>query len=165
MRFRKVTAHLSAILTLTLLFGCGGGAGTDAGNSNVTGNTAAETTSKANTNAEELGLLINFSWETEDLAWKRDDARKTLIAAFRLAPEDVKKLSDQLSSNGQGAPKEVAVEEWFPAELVAQGESRGSSTVPATAFPANDLYQPPYTQGTISRVDSTDYFVIELNAQ
>jgi hypothetical protein len=165
MRFRKVTAPLSAILTLTLLFGCGGGAGTDAGNSNVAGNTAAETTSKANTNAEELGLLINFSWETEDLAWKRDDARKTLVAAFRLSPEDVKKLSDQLSSKGQGAPKEVAVEEWFPAELVAQGESRGSSTVPATAFPANDFYQPPYTEGTISRVDSTDYFVIELNAQ
>jgi len=165
MRFRKVTAPLSTILTLTLFFGCSGDAGPGAGNSNAAGNTTAEMTSKANTNAEELGLLINFNWETEDLAWKRDDTKRTLVAAFRLSPADAKKLSDQLSSMGQGAPKEVAVEEWFPAELVAQGESRGSSTVPATAFPANDLYQSPFTQGTVSRIDSTDYFVIELNAQ
>lgn len=162
MRFRKVTAFLTTILTFSLLLSCGGDAVENA--NNATGNTAA-VTSKANTNAEELGLLINFAWETEDLAWKRDDAKKTLIAAFRLSPEDARKLSDQLSSNGEGAPKEVAVEDWFPAELVAQGESSGSSTVPATAFPASDLYQPPFTQGTISRVDSTDYFVIELNAQ
>ena len=165
MRFRKVTAILTTILTFSLLSGCGGDAGNPTINANAAGNAAAATTSKANTNAEELGLLINFAWETEDLAWKRDDTKKTLIAAFRLSPEDARKLSEQLNSKGQGAPKEVAVEEWFPAELVAQGETGGSSTVPTLAFPANDLYQPPFTQGTISRVDGTDYFVIELNAQ
>ena len=164
MRFRKVTAFLTTILTLSLLSGCGGDAANTAYNANATGNTGAAT-NKANTNAEELGMLINFAWETEDLAWKRDEAKKTLIAAFRLLPEEARKLSDQLSSKGPGAPKEVAVEDWFPSELVAQGESGGSSTVPATAFPAHDLYQPPFTQGTISRIDSTDYFVIELNAQ
>ena len=155
MRFRKVAAILTTFLSITVLAGCGG----------ADGNTAAAITNKANTNAEELGLLINFPWETEDLAWKRDDPKKTLTAAFRLSPDDARKLSDQLSTRGPGAPKEVAVEDWFPAELVAQGTTSGAATVPATAFPANDLYQPPFTQGTISRVDATDYFVIELNSQ
>ena len=166
MRFRKVTAFLTTILTISLLSGCGGGAGSTADQANATaGNSAVATTSKADTNAEDLGMLINFTWETEDLAWRRDDAKKTLIAAFRLGPEDARKLFDQLSSKGPGAPKEVAVEEWFPAELVAQGESGGGATVPATAFPANDLYQSPFTEGTVSRVIGTDYFVIELNSQ
>ena len=110
-------------------------------------------------------MLINFAWDTEDLAWKKDDSKKSLTAAFRLSPEDAKKLSDQLGSKGQGAPKEVAVEDWFPAELIAQGESRGGSTVPATAFAADELYQQPYTQGTIARIEGTDYFVVELYAQ
>jgi hypothetical protein len=158
----------SYILTLILaslsLSGCSGTAGDGASNANAATNSIANT-NKANTNAEELGILINFPWETEDLAWKKDDAKKTLTAAFRLSPEDAKKLSDQLSANGQGAPKEVTVEDWFPAELVAQGESAGGSSVPATAFPANDIYQAPYNEGTVSRVDGTEYFVIELNAQ
>src|SRR5215203_2115024 len=101
MRFRKVTAFLTAILTISLLSGCGGGAGSTANNANTLAeNSAVATTSKADTNAEDLGMLINFTWETEDLAWRRDDAKKTLIAAFRLGPEDARKLFDQLSSKG-----------------------------------------------------------------
>jgi len=165
MRILRRGALIPIIFTSIFFAGCGGGAGDGANNANSAVSTVASNTNKANTNAEELGMLINFAWETEDLAWKKDDAKKMLTAAFRLSPEDAKKLSDQLAAKGQGAPKEVAVEDWFPAELIAQGESRGGSTVPATAYPANDLYQQPYTQGTISRVEGTDYFVIEMNAQ
>lgn len=110
-------------------------------------------------------MLINFAWETEDLAWKKDEARKTLTAVFRLSPEDAKKLTEQLAARSPGAPKEVQVEDWFPAELVAQGESAGGSSVEGTAYPANDLYQAPYEQGTISRIDGTDFFVIELSSK
>ena len=165
MRFLKRGALIPIILTSILLTACGENAGEGADNANAAVSSVASNTNKADTNAEGLGMLINFAWETEDLAWKRDEARKTLTAAFRLSPEDAKKLSDQLAAKGQGAPKEVAVEDWFPAELIAQGESRGGSTVPATAYPANELYQQPYTQGTISRIEGTDYFVIEMNAQ
>lgn len=165
MRFLRRGALIPIILTSILLAGCGGNAENGAKNQNVSVSSVANNTNKANSNAEELGMLINFAWETEDLAWKKDDAKKTLTAAFRLSPEDAKKLSDQLAAKGQGAPKEVAVEDWFPAELIAQGESTGGSTVPATAYPASDLYQPPFNQGTISRVEGTDYFVVEVHGQ
>ena len=165
MRFLGRGAFIPIILISILLTGCGDSAADGANNANAAVSTVASNTNKANTNAEELGMLINFAWETEDLAWKKDESKKTLTAAFRLSPEDAKKLSDQLASKGQGAPKEVAVEDWFPAELIAQGETTGGSAVPATAYPAADLYQQPYTQGTISRVEGTDYFVIEVHAQ
>ena len=165
MRFLRRGALIPIILTSMFLAGCGGNAADGANNANAAVSSVASNTNKANTNAEELGMLINFAWETEDLAWKKDDAKKALTAAFRLSPEDAKKLSEQLASKGQGAPKEVAVEDWFPAELIAQGESTGAASVPATAYAASDLYQEPYTQGTISRVEGTDYFVIEVHAQ
>lgn len=165
MLFSRPASLLPIILISMLITGCGAGSGDGANNANVASSSVATNANKANTNAEELGLLVNFPWETEDLAWKKDDARKTLVAAFRLSPEDAKKLSEQLAAKGQGTPKEVTVEDWFPAELIAQGESSGGSSVAATAFSADDLYQPPYTKGTIAHVDGTDYFVIEVNAQ
>ncbi len=165
MRFLRRGALIPIILISIFFTGCGGNAGDGANNANSAVSSVASNSNKANTNGEELGMLINFAWETEDLAWKKDEARKTLTAAFRLSPEDAKKFSDQLAAKGQGAPKEVSVEDWFPAELIAQGESRGGSSVPATAYPADDLYQPPYNQGTISRVEGTDYFVVEVHAQ
>lgn len=164
MRILSRSFFLITILGASLISGCSGGNSDGGNNSNTSANSVANT-NKANTNAEELGMLINFAWETEDLAWKKDEAKKTLTAAFRLSPEDAKKLSEQLYAKGPGAPKEVTVEDWFPSELVAQGESAGGSSVPGTAFQAGDIYQAPYTQGTISRVDGTEYFVIELNAQ
>ena len=165
MRFLRRGALIPIILISIFFTGCGGNAGEGANNANSAVSSVASNSNKANTNGEELGMLINFAWETEDLAWKKDEAKKALTAAFRLSQEDAKKLSDQLSSKGQGAPKEVSVEDWFPAELIAQGESRGGSTVPATAYSADELYQQPYTQGTISRIEGTDYFVVEVYAQ
>ena len=162
--FRPVV-HIPILLISIFLTGCGPAVGDAANNANAAQSGIAANANKANTNAEELGMLINFAWETEDLAWKKDDAKKTLTAAFRLSAEDAKKLSEQLMAKGQGTPKEVAVEDWFPQELIAQGESSGGPLVPATAYSADELYQAPYTKGTIARVDGTDYFVIELNAQ
>lgn len=164
MRLFRSATYLTAVFASAIFFGCDGGTINDNA-ANASNSQSNANLSRPNTNAEELGLLINFSWETEDLAWKKDDAKKTLVAAFRLSPENAKKLSEQLTAKGQGAPKELAVEDWFPSELVAQGETSGGSTVPATAFPADDVYQQPYTQGIVSRVDGTDYFVIELNAK
>jgi hypothetical protein len=163
MRFFE-PALIPIVLISIFITGCAGNSG-DANAANAPQSNVAANINKANTNAEELGLLINFAWETEDLAWKKDDAKKSLVAAFRLSPEDAKKLSEQLAAKGPGLSKEVAVEDWFPAELIAQGETSGGSSVPATAFPAVELYQQPYNQGTISRVDRTDYFIIEMSAK
>lgn len=167
MQFLRATAFLTILANFVLFSACGGppdGQNSLSTNSGAV-NSRTAATNKANTNVEELGMLINFQLESDDLAWKRDEKKNLLTAVFRLSPEDSKKLTDQLTPRSPGAPKEVTVEEWFPAELVAQGESSGGSSVQATAYPADDFYQAPFTAGTISRVDGTDFFVIELSSK
>lgn len=133
-----------------------------ANNSNT--NQAATISNKANPKPEELGMLINFTLEPEDIVWQQTESPKRVVAVFRLDVEDTKKFADQLSSKSQGAARAVPVEDWFPPELRAGAETTGSSTVDGTAFPADEFYQAPYTQGTITRIDNTDFFVLELSA-
>ena len=108
-------------------------------------------------------MLINFTLEPEDLVWREDKPKNSIIAVLRMDAEDTKKLADQLAQRSPGAPKTVQVEDWFPAELIAQGEIAGGSSVDGNAFPADDFYQAPYSQGTVTRVTGTDFFVIELS--
>lgn len=138
-----------------------------AGNSssaNAKTNRVASVPKKANDKAEELGMLINFTVEPEDMLWQQIDSPKKIIAVFRLDAEETKKLVDQLAARSPGAAKSVTVEDWFPPELIAGGETSGSSTVDGTAYPADDFYQAPYSQGTITRVNNTDFFVLEISA-
>ena len=131
---------------------------------NSQGNRVASVPKKANDKAEELGLLVNFTLEPEDIVWLQTDSPKKIVAVFRLDEEDTKKLMEQLAARSPGAARTVAVEDWFPAELIAGGETTGGSTVDGTAYPADDFYQPPFSQGTITRINSTDFFVLEIIA-
>ncbi|MEO5859277.1 MAG: hypothetical protein ABIR33_10045 [Pyrinomonadaceae bacterium] len=130
---------------------------------NAAANRVASVPKKANDKAEELGLLINFTIEPEDIVWQQIDSPKKIVAVFRLDEEATKKLLEQLAARSQGAAKSVTVEDWFPAELIAGGENTGSSAVDGTAYPADDFYQAPFSQGTITRINDTDFFVLEIS--
>ncbi|MEQ1762243.1 MAG: hypothetical protein ABL984_03755 [Pyrinomonadaceae bacterium] len=152
----------AALLFSALLFSsCSAPAGNSA-SANSEANRVASVPKKANDKAEELGLLVNFTLEPEDIVWLQVDSPKKIVAVFRLDEEDTKKLMEQLATRSQGAAKSVTVEDWFPAELVTGGETTGSSAVDGTAYPADDFYQPPYSQGTITRISNTDFFVLEI---
>lgn len=127
-------------------------------------NRVASVPKKANDKPEELGMLINFTLEPEDIVWQQTESPKKIVAVFRLDEEDTKKLAGQLTARSPGAARSVAVEDWFPAELVAGGENTGSSSVDGTAYPADEFFQAPFTQGTITRINDTDFFVLELTA-
>lgn len=155
----------AAILFSTLIFtSCSAPAGNSTSTNTNEGNRIASVAKKANDKAEELGMLVNFTLEPEDILWVQSESPKKVVAVFRLDEEGSKKLAAQLSARSQGAARTVAVEDWFPAELVAGGETTGGSSVDGTAFPADDFYQAPFTQGTITRINDTDFFVLELTA-
>lgn len=163
MKFLRPVAILTFFSLLLLLASCSSpsGSSNDAANS---GNRKADISSSntANGNAGELGMLINFTWEPEDLTWNRNEQKKLVTAVFRLDADDQKKLLEQLAAKPQGARKEIQLEEWFPAELIAQGESAGGSSVSGNAQTAEDYFQPPYNEGTITRIEGTDFFIIEV---
>lgn len=132
---------------------------------NVEGNRVAAVAKKANDQPEELGMVINFTLQPEDIVWRQYDAEKKLVAVFRLDAEDTKKLGDELAATAPGSPYSVQVEDWFPPELVTQSETSGGAAIEGTAFPADMFYQDPYTKGVAVRINNSDFFVLELAAR
>ncbi len=160
--------RLTAILTLIALSAfagaCGGGE-KRSGNSNTLPN-SNQARATAKTNAEELGLLVNIPFETEDIVWKEDDANKKLIAVFRLTPADAAKVVAEAEKvRPPPQPVNLASESWFPAELIAQSAMSGDDSLNGKSYAANSFLQEPYKSGTITRIDNTDYFVLEVSAK
>ena len=136
-------------------------------NANVPGSSAPSNAAanSARTNVEELGLIANISYPTEDIVWKEDAAKKRIIAVMRFSSADSDKIVAEASKNGSPQNAEIAVENWFPDELVAQGEMSGDNALKGLAYPANAFFLEPYTSGRITRIEGGDYFVLELIAK
>ena len=122
-------------------------------------------TNSARTNVEELTLLINVPYETEDVVWKEDAASRRVVAVLRFSPADADRVAAEAAGYGGGENISIAVETWFPGELIAQGEMSGDSALKAKAYPANGFYQEPYNSGRIARIEGGDYFVLEMSAR
>lgn len=164
MLFLKRSAPASLLFLLLLLASCTAPAGNSSSANADQGNRVAAIPKKANDKPEELGMLINFTLEPQDIVWQQSESPKKVVAVFRLVGDETERFADQLKSKSPGAAKSVTVEDWFPAELVAGGETTGGSSVDGTAYPADEFFQTPYMQGTITRINDTDFFVLELSA-
>jgi hypothetical protein len=163
MQFSRL-ALLSTLFTSQLLFACS----TPAGNSNAVNSSAANSANAAQAgpkdNIEELGLLVRLPFEPEEVAWKEKPEQKKLIAVVRFSPENAQKMASEIAKNGQPSPETVTVESWFPNELIAQGELTGESIVKGQSYPAEPFLNPPYTKGKITRIENTDYFILQISS-
>jgi hypothetical protein len=158
-------SRLGAILFGLLLVSCGGANKTEKPASSPVSNTSAENSNAAKTNVEELSLLVNVPYESEDIVWKEDTAHKKLIAVLRFSTEDANKLAGDAA--GRRAPENVTLTSasWFPAELIAQSEMSGDDSLHGISYAADVFYQDPYSSGRIVRIEGTDYFVLELSSK
>jgi hypothetical protein len=169
----RIPLILALIAAIQLLAACSGGAGTGANNAasnaeQTNSNRAVEPGMEgAKDNAEELGTLVRMPYEPEDLAWKEysDGKGGRLLAVFQLTDEDSRKLIESASKFRPGSPVSLTSEKWFPKELVTQSEMSGGTGIQATSYAADEFLQPPYTAGTLSRVDNTNFFVLEVFAK
>lgn len=175
----KSTSVISVlILVIQILAACSTQPGTNVSGSRANGQTAnsaggnSSVTETPKDNVEELSTLIKMPFEPEDLVWKEFDASSTsgkqarrLLAVLQFSAQDTRKLVELLSKAQPGVPVIIPSEVWYPKELTTQSEMGGDEGIKATSFPANDFFQPPYLEGTIARVDDTDFFVLELFAK
>jgi hypothetical protein len=163
MQFSRL-ALLCALLTSQLLLACSG----PTGNSNAVNSSAANSANTDQTgpkdNIEELGLLVRLPFEPEEVAWKEKQEQKKLIAVMRFSPENAQKMAGEVAKNGPGSPETLTVESWFPNELIAQAELTGESIVKGQSYPAEPFLNPPYTKGRITRVENTDYFILQISS-
>lgn len=146
------------------LFAAGCVGGSQNANNKPTGGPAGAQSNSARTNPEELGLLIRIPYETEDVVWKRvDDSR--LLAVLRFSKSDAEKVTAEALTYGAGQNVSLPVESWFPDELIAQGDMSGDSSLRGVSFPANGFVQEPFVSGRATRIDGTDFFVLEMTAR
>lgn len=159
---RKCALILAFFLIGISAFGCSDG-GANVTTANRPGSRPNSNLSEPRTNAEELGLLVKMPYETLDIVWKDFPNEKRLVAVLRYAPADANKIVAEAGGRPEG--RSLQVETWFPDELIAQSEMRGDSALKGMAYPATGFYQEPYTSGKITRVEGTDYFVLDLTAK
>lgn len=163
--------YLSRAAALLLLFSsafllgsCGDRA---AGNTAASrpANSSPDSVDSARTNVEELSLLIKIPYEAEDIYWKENKAERKVTAVLRFDKADTDKLAADLEKAGAGQDVEIESEDWFPDELRSQSEMKGDTALKGSAFAATQFYLEPYTDGKITRIVGTDFFVLELKAR
>lgn len=173
MPFSRVSLSLALIVAVYVIGGCSGtsrptsnnsASGVDTQNSNRAVEPGME---GAKDNSEELAALVKMPYEPEDLAWKEYPAQpgRRLLAVFQLTDDDTRKLVEAASRVRPGSPLSVTSEKWFPKELVTQSEMSGDAGIQAISYAADEFLQPPFTEGTVARVEGTNFFVLEAFAR
>jgi uncharacterized protein YceK len=175
MRIFETVFILTLFLTAQILTGCSSTTGNQTVSNSATNadqKTAAENSKTANDSIEELGMLVNLPFEPAETLWKELPAAKDsangrvndrkLMAVLRYSDANAEKLTAQLSRLKSPTAESLSIEEWFPPELIAQGEMSGESTITGKTYAADDFYAAPYLDGKITRIDTTNYFVLLL---
>ncbi|HVE59105.1 MAG TPA: hypothetical protein VNB22_19940 [Pyrinomonadaceae bacterium] len=167
-----------ALLIAAIFTGC-------ASNNAPNTNAANQSANSANSNgaasikddADELEMMIKLPFHPEEAIWREEVLGKTgdnrvpaptdkkLTAVLRFLKEDADKITAQAEKYKPAATEIINSESWFPTELVAQSQTSGDETLKGKSYAANDFYNPPYTDGKLTRIDGTDYFVLELFAK
>ncbi|MBS1792511.1 MAG: hypothetical protein JSS81_01585 [Acidobacteria bacterium] len=175
----KLTPIYFALLLPALIFtACSSSA--PGVNANAANRTAANAnTAKANDlkdDVDELEMTVKLPFHPEEAVWREEPLGKAdgrvpgptdrkLTAVLRFLKDDSVKVVAQAEKYKTGTPEIVNTESWFPAELIAKSQMSGDGTLKGLSYPANDFFNPPYTAGRITRIEGTDFFVLELNTQ
>ena len=144
-------------------------------NANQTTNPNAEII--AQDDVEELGKIIKLPFAPVEATYietnlndKNSDSRmaapdkKKLVAVLKFSAGDANQIVAQAEKYAPSAPLDVDAENWFPPELIAKSQETGDEFLKGISFAANDFLQSPYLNGRLTRINDTDYFVLELSS-
>jgi hypothetical protein len=155
---------LSLILTVAMLaVGCGSGPANS--NSSANANAASANSNTTKTNVEELGMLVNVPYESDECSFREFPSQKKIVAVLRFSQNEANRLIADAEKIRPPERVSIDPESWFPPELVAQGDSSAEDQLKGNAYAANAFFQDPYTNGRIIKIDDSDYFILELNAK
>jgi hypothetical protein len=89
---------------------------------------------------------------------------KRFVAVLRFSTEDAAGIVASAEKYKPPVPSDVDAETWFPPELIAKSQETGDEYLKGVEYAANDFIQPPYRGGKLTRLNNTDYFVLELTS-
>ena len=153
----------------------------NSGASNQAVNSAANANADSNIkdDVDELGMIIKLPFQPEEAVWREENPTKAandnsvppapddkkLLVVLRFSKEDAAKIAAQAEKYKSPVREVINNESWFPSELTAQSQISGDETLKGTTYAANDFLQMPYSDGKLTRIDETNYFVLELFAK
>jgi hypothetical protein len=159
--------QLFAFLSLVfLLSGCVGGDTANKRTSNRAQNSNANA-SPAKDDVEEFTKLVNLFVTPEEVVWRETETQngKKLIAVLNYSPQDAQTIVAQAEKYRPALSGELDAEDWFPPELIAKSQESGDEILKGKNYGANDFFSESYKNGKITRIEGTDYFVLELSNQ
>jgi hypothetical protein len=173
MLYIRISLILALLAAVQLMSGCSGRPASSTNNAATAADQANANREiepgmeGAKDNAEELAGLVKMPYEPEDLAWKEYSTAqgRRVLAVFQLTDDGARKLVEASSRVRPGRPVSITTEKWFPKELVTQSEMSGESGIQATSYAADEFLQLPFSEGSVSRVDNTNFFVLEVFAK
>ncbi len=175
--------NLTAILILAILFSsaCNNDSLTNdstnssAKNSNQITEASGENANTAKDDIDELEKIIKLPllpeeanyWEENLSDSNRNNQNsapnsKKIIAVLKFSPENAAQLVSHIEKIKPPVDSQIDAESRFPAELVAQSQLSGDETLKGKSYAVDDFLQTPYRSGKITRIENTDYFVLEL---
>ena len=160
------TKSIFFLLTVVLFNACSGnnapGDNSLAPNSNQTANSISAIA--AHDDVEELGKIIKLPVAPDEAAYSEIKSNRGVkfVAILKFSKDVANRIAASAEGYKPPAPADVDAEDWFPPELVAKSQETGDASLKGVEYAANDFLQPPYTSGRLTRINDTDYFVLEL---
>ncbi|MDQ3063304.1 MAG: hypothetical protein M3R14_10685 [Acidobacteriota bacterium] len=168
MKISQAKLILSLALSIFLLNAC---AGNETANTNsLASNVNSKTEVVAKDDIEELGKIIKLAFVPEEATYSEINLndrnsvpnQKKLVAVLKFSAENANQIVAQAEKYNPPAPADIDAENWFPPELVAKSQETGDEFLKGAAYAANDFLQSPYINGRLTRINDTNYFVLEL---
>lgn len=174
--------NLIAVLLFVFCFSNACSSGNQSGNNNIAAqngknnsNTLNENSNLAKDDIDELQKIIRLPLIPEEVSYWEDNAaigsgenqtsaarEKLFVAVMKFSPENAAILVNNIEKIKPPFDSDIETERRFPAELVAQSQLSGDETLKGKSYAVDDFIQPPYKNGKITRIENTDYFVLEL---
>ncbi len=137
-----------------------------ASNNRQTANSISEIV--AQDDVEELAKIIKLPAAPSEATYSEINpnsgamSSKKLVVILKFSTADANQIAANAERFNPPAPADVDAENWFPPELVAKSQETGDASLKGVEYAANDFLQPPYASGRLTRINDTDYFVLEL---
>lgn len=134
-----------------------------------------EMKNETNTDIDELAKNINLPVRPSEVVWKKktmDNEQGAvpgpndyyLNAVLKYSDADIEKLKEATGQNKDEVSKGIIeLEEWFPEDIKKLAKDiDGEKLLPGEKYDAEKFMRSPYRNGTLSRIEGSNYFVLNL---
>ena len=171
----KISQTKSIFALFIIAVTLGACAGNQIGNDNSVVTNASQTANSkveivAQDNIEDLDKIIKLPYTPLEATYSEINPNskntapneKRFVGVLKFSTEDAAKIVADAEKYKPSTPSDIDAETWFPPELIAKSQETGDEYLKGVEYAANDFVRPPYLNGKLTRLNNTDYFVLEL---